>query len=1751
LAAIAANSTHQLDLKAQKARHSKSLLFEPRIAASQNFDSIYQLCIEGFEELCQLDARFLTFAKTLFSEQSKNEDRTQMTAAENRDLDAVIDRFLGLLGGRLLLKPAVKAAEWLVRRFRAHEYNTEAMLYTFLPYHASPIFPVLLSILPEELPSNFRFLHPYVASRQNPPRHVIVAAASNHPAFFTTFSNRVLEVAKLRYQSALLIGFWASITAQAVNGMVDSTRSGRDAIRRQREEDLLLRVLPILQMSLSIKGVAELYLATCMVITILATRLPLEEKVLNAMLEAISGGWTDQTIEDGITCLAVVAEEKQNSSLTDPVTRAVLKAQESPAILARVSALCRAEKLLIGLCLGATSMIRHQKNDNASPFLTNILASDILTETQHALIVGRLESAIQGADVSHRIDRSNDSRALMSIVRAAKDRAGSKSKALPDKKPSQTEVRGKAARAEFTAPFDPAALPKLPSEKYSFLAYQSSEVSAEYLSHFKQVTGSSSDLENFLSAQQLDRENSSTSPTYFSFLAYAWCSDGAVPPRVSALESAAVEIARISQDKSNIDLQMLLPYCISALSDSEKSIRVAAASLCLRLGELIEKSSTRAKTGQTHNVWASDSIYGASSSNLTRLSTPDHQAFLSSALLPVLDDCITDGSYLSRGLADVLNASNHVRADSSTFKSTSRANIVMFLARHACESSVILPKLRILDILQQIGKIAGSARTEVLLPYTKDVLKRPDATATRAEKVALLRGLLSNITARSNEEISFLKSLALEQPEIVETSGMGFSRIRELWSSLKDAAQIDLADWLLDLCLRDDLNEEVHTDALATIQDVPLSDAVLVHLTENIPAASDIQDQPSSAKKLRLSRSSELAKSNTAATDKLNVAIRKMTLVLQIVENSTPGNHPKLLRGLFYMLSELHHYKALVGSELAFLQGSLMSSLLSVVDSIRQSSDTNVDRSIVRADLIVECVRTTSSTQVHHAALLLMSSLASWAPDLVLHSVMPLFTFMSSTILKQSDDYSAHVTDQTVARIIPPLAASLKKSGKDLISGAADLLLSFTAAFEHIPIHRRFGLFKHLVEKLGAEESLFAIVAMLVDRYPDEPSVPTFLSELMNAFSNAIQLQAAKQYLDLVFDSLRSKRVLSDQILTFNEKTKDEAKLATSVLLSGFAEVTSVNTLKKSLAKELKSGGPQAERLRVLYSELLEKVMHLTLQLKNDNVLRPSSDQLLSALLSLMPTNDFIDSSARLMQGGTDEIRQQVFRSLEKRASLAKRGDASMQQVFIDVLPNCIWFITETQTELTRHAAIACVDQIAEKFGKKDKEAVLEAAQHISGKAALSSDSSSLRVISTLCLATMIEVLEEEFLPLAPATLDQVLDFLRQMTAKRETDLSLFNAIFALLENLLDHTELVLSGKYLDIVLDLSCRSLALGEAQTAVVQQFCDRAAKKLAPSYCLAAMIKTWSTASELGFEAVQLLVGMLQRLVKHHSKSTVTENVEPIFTLLQSALDIRSDHIASDPDSEDDDELEELETLVNATAMDVVLKLNDATFRPFFSNLTEWAMTPTLRAQRARTIGRCTSVYSFTLTLFEQLRSLVTSYAGSLLSNARELLESLDVSEPIEAGLVDLVVQALASSFRHDEDGYWQSPAHFDAIAKPLLAQLARSQTHTADEYAIPAIRDLAAAAGSPDHYKAMNTVIMSYMRHEDSEVRLAAVKTERAITEKLNIDWLTMLPEMLPVINELQEDDDGQVERETLRWMKQMEDVTGQSIQDMLR
>ncbi|KAK4545328.1 hypothetical protein LTR36_003508 [Oleoguttula mirabilis] len=1774
LAAIQQSSTQQLDLKAQKTRHSKSLLFEPRDAASQSFDTIYQLCYEGFEELCMLDARFSPFARNLFSEQSKNEDRTQMTAHENGELDRTIASFLGLVGGRLLLKPAMKAVEWLVRRFRVQEYNTEAVLLTFLPYHTSHIFPTLLSIVSEQLPASFRWLHPYVASVQSPPRHAVLSAAINNPGFFSAFSQYVLQVSRARQHAAILLGFWASITAQAVNGMIDSTRSGRDAIRKQREEDLLLRVLPILQSALSIKGVPELYLGSCMIMTILAAKASLEDKVLDAMMEAVVGAWTQPTLEDGLTCLAVMAEEKQHASQPKTVTRAILKADECPQLLKDMSQRHRVDKLTLGVIMGALDSAAAYPGLDGLDFAQRLVGLDILSaqhlcfllETLLAKAEGLLSSADDPPDTEHVVvflsSIASNAGVAGLLRQAVRNKSVDLHKISPDLATVLAQSHEETHHEQLEAP-EPMqldgnatethglgslleALPNLDDQHPSFLDPANDAAFKQYAAAFALAAASEKGLSRFIRRTPLHRSNWTETPTFLTLLVKLWSGSAQAITRARALEVTATEL-QLHSSKAPLDMQLLLPYVINALGDRVHRVRTAAASVCKALHSLYGVSGSKGKIDTSVGTWGDIGLYAAGTPEVNVLSITDVYKFLDSAVVPMLEDCVLDGAHAVRALRDALNGKD--------LKTTTRTDVCIWLAQNAAATPVLSVKLRLLDILRGVGKAANDTRKNVLLPLVTQWIALPSAQVLAACSAGGLspkeveRAVIGSLSHRSADEVLALKQMA--SGEIHARDGIptiAFERLRDLWSAMKEPSQTALVDFLLDLAVDGAaMDEMVQGEALDTLRNLHFPSEVLVHLVDGLPNASDLQDQPPSAKKQRTAKT-ESGAPRTVDSAQVNAAVRRITLALELVEGSKPEQHPQLLKGLFHLLGELHQYKTLLGSQLVYLQGLLMSCLLSIIKGLQSSRAENIDRSVIRADLIVECVRTTSSTQVHNTALLLISSLASWAPDLVLHSVMPLFTFMSTTLLRQSDEYSAHVTDQTVARIVPPLAASLKKRGKDLVSGAAELLLSFTAAFEHIPLHRRAGLFQHLVQTLGPEESLFAVVAMLVERYPTDTRVQPFIRDLMNSFPVSVQLRALNEYLDLINDGLKHKRTLSNVILGFAEKDAEQIEESVDTLLQALADVLQDSILRRRVAKEFAKGGTDAAALQTVYAQILDKTMQLTRDLAANDDLKDTADSMLTSLLGLTPTKDFIESSAQLMQTGSDATRQQVFHSLEARVVQAKRGDVALQQTFLEVLSSCCCFVQQSQPVATRHAAITCIDQIVEKYGKRDRAAVFDAAKAVAGDAALGSDDASLRIISVLCLASMVAVLEDGFIPILPQVLTKTLDYAEEAFTTPKNARQLQSACFSLAVAVLDHLPWMFAPQYLDRAFVIAGKSVVFpltGEGGLMGLTQLCDLAARKVNTGELFAAVDRTWMVVGGLGPMAALQHLNIVRLAIQHHTKANVTKNAQTLFAILLNAFDLRR------TTSDEEDDHTEVFALVDRIALDMTLKLNDATFRPFFIRLVEWATVGLPKKDARGRVLRATSLYSFAHTLFEQLKSIVTSYASFLLESAASLLSSLTATEADERALLDVLLRSLSRSFEHDQDDFWQAPAHFDAVATPLLSQLEKAKYLPVAARIIPAITDLAAAAASPEHHKAMNTTIMQYMRHQDAAVRLAAVKSERAITERLNFDWLALLPEMLPFISELQEDDDEEVERETLRWVRQIEEVTGESLEGMLQ
>ncbi|KAL2357106.1 hypothetical protein BJ546DRAFT_947431 [Cryomyces antarcticus] len=1798
LAAIAASSTHQLDLKAQKTAHGKSLLFEPKVAANQSFDSIFQICQEGYQELCMLDPRFTPFAKSLFSEQSKGEERTQMTAKENEELDKVVESFLGLVGARLLLRPAVKALEWLVRRFRVHEYNTEFLILTFLPYHAAQIFSTLLSILPKKLSPAFKFLFPYINALQNPPRRTIVYTAAHTPTFFSAFNQYILKISSSRHHSANILAFWASISIQAIDSMLDSARSGRASIQTRREEDVFLVVLPLLNDALAIRKIPELSIACYMVMTLLATKTDMEDKVIDTLMVAVVNSWSEDTLYHGLICLAVMAQEKQAATLPRAATKAMLKLEGLVDRLLLLAKQHDAEKLVFGVALGALETSRESQARIALDVVEQILEARILEEQQTLIVIesmllkaesyghepqDQLETPSKLGDV---IVRMFESPRIANLTRKVVKERNLNVEELEMK--LKTVVRlvqepvadtdGDVDMLESPQPTGESsfenvlsAIPTRMADETSFLGSVRLELVEDLARAFLTALPKEEYLERYTALPLLAKDQAYLQPTFFSFFIRIWCGDYPTLARIAALKVVVRALSGLNKDP--LDPQALIPYIVAALGDEAISVRHAAAELAVVVHGCYRADAKDNKVAKDTKIWAYRDLYGQSTKDMSWLSGIEAYK-LCALLIPSLEECVLDANQIGRLIELALNGSSQAQnrgqhSGAMDIKTSIRTSIFTFLSSHVAHTPLLTVRYRLLSMLNEIGKVGTTARHTILLPAIQQWMSLPANEVARVcatekvEVVKLDQAYLRAITARDQPGLVYLVSVASGETGVRPSLlGTVFERLRELWPALKSNEQQPLAKHLLGLSLSTSSeagSQSRASEAIGTLRELQLSTEVLISIIDSLPDALTTQEQPPAAKRRRTSKA-EMVKFNTKDTEELSLSIRKFTIALELVEASKPEKHPELLGALFHLLGELQQYRLQTKSSLVYLQGLVLGGLSSIVNGLKDAGAHKIDRSVIRADLIVDCVRSTPNPQIHNSALLLISGLASYAPDLVLHSVMPIFTFMGNTLLRQSDEYSAHVIDQTITRVIPPLVESLRRKNQDVVAGAAELLLSFTTSFEHIPPHRRLRLFSHLVTTLGPEESLFAVMAMLVERYHSTEKlvgspVGYFIADLMALFEPHTNLTAASKFVDVIIDSLQPKRALSEKILSVNESSPSRIETTAVNLLETLSELLKNPQFSRKLATALQQDEATATSLRETFCDLWGKIIRLSHDTVGHDQLQFVSANATSVLLELLPTADFVECAVILLKNRDDKLRRDILKSIEIRVSLEKHGDARSRRVLLDFLPRITDIIQSTSDVPLKYTALACIDQISDKYGKKDSDAIASAARVVADVQALGSDNDPIRVMSLLCLISAVEVLRDEFIPLLPQVLTTALHYIDLSTRKDSSNEKLHNAAFALVGSVLEHIPYMFSGKYLDTILRLSHKSANAGLSEEANDNRahVYQLAAKQLDAKECFAAIERNWDGATKQGYAALREHLDMLNTALTRHPKSVVIRNSQTLFSLFIKAFDLRhACAVDSLSNVYDDEQMENLEALINEIAISMTLKLNDTAFRPFFVRLVEWASEGLPKKDKRGRVLRSTSLFVFLEAFFDRLKSIVTSYSSYMLAHAVHILQntSFDVAEG--QTLLRAVLGALARSLQYDEDDFWQSPTHFSPVSTPLLELL----THTPalpnpfiTTHVVPTIVALATAGGSA-HHKSLNTILLSYMRSASPATRLAAVKTEIALTETLGEEWLVLLPEMLPIISEGREDGDEDVERAVDIWVKGMEAILGEDLEDML-
>lgn len=1097
-----------LDRKSRSRIHSRSLIFDPKVAATQDYETIYDHALEGLDELIDLDPRFKRFKQTLFSESSITLDRNVQQQESIDQLDKNIEAFLNLVGPYFLLSPTVKALEWLVRRFYINIHNSELLLLSCLPYHKHPIFLRVLNVIPKSnMPKLFEWLSGYKDSLKSPPVSSIFKAFYNDFHLFKLYSIYISEHWQHLTAYKELFVFYLSITVQLIATyakQLDSLTELHLPIILEVAGKFLLPPTEGARFSPSVTTDARL--TAYSLFLVLNSVLPLSFQLITSITDSVLQNeesvnsknakqtivflgqlWNNVSDSTGnLTCLKKLSPEaltKNNlakSLIEEKYTLNKFLTIYSISMLPDLEAFT----LLDCIILDSSTEIIPELTvkllllipDADDEIRTKIIATfekllksngQALTSalTSNGLSISQLEMKLMTTLSSNELE-------VLDLLESGVD---------GDDEDEDLETSTDATSVE---------LDTFNTSTSSFIVSTSTEEFKKLLTVLLQQLRNINLKEQRIMISKFANLVFSSIETAISFLlrvVFTPCVPLVV--RLSVLRYLRIKIQDISTSKESVELYLLTPILLLGLYSPVKAIRVGVVDLLSIIKKNLEVLNS-SKTKSLKKLFMEEQVYSTIEANKRAIIPPADALKMLSVLISdsSLEDVVMDNSRLNSVVFERL-----FKASKGGQKKFGQLLLRTFvLNQWALPTWSVVFKSPAWKVVSTENIHGGDDRFFFIDSDVAEYLNKRDEWQSEAVYFGLdfendVETPIVNLVGGTNEknikkEVDWLIN-ALSGP--AELQVLADLRIIKIFPSLSlTDLKVKLMSKYVDLLVSE---EYIEFDPIASLQSLDIDHDSMVALLGTVQIGEQVPDQGVPKRRRRSSNSTKQAMAREDISNIASLHLKKATIILDTLEailrnNSSDVASPELLKSLFNILTQLEYLGNDGNLPVLYAQEALASCMLLSIKLMKQNKSEEIvfDSNSVRADLIVNSIRTSQSPQVQNRLLLVIAELASLAPEIILHSVMPIFTFMGAHTVRQDDEFSNSALQQTIAKVVPALAAN----GKSSMSKEIEFLLtSFVAAVQHIPRHRRVKLFTSLVTTLGSEKTLHIILFMFGQQY--------------------------------------------------------------------------------------------------------------------------------------------------------------------------------------------------------------------------------------------------------------------------------------------------------------------------------------------------------------------------------------------------------------------------------------------------------------------------------------------------------------------------------------------------------------------------------------------------------------------------------------------------------------------------------------------
>ncbi|KAG4301867.1 hypothetical protein PCK1_001843 [Pneumocystis canis] len=1721
---------HQNNLESlNKKKKVSSLLFDPAEAADQDLDSVFALASNGFLELLKIEPRFEQFSKTLFSEKSKYIDRFSQTKSENDYLDSCINAFLSLLAPHFLLGPSIKVLEWLIRKFKIHKKNQDSLLLSIFPYHMHPFFIKILSIIDIPLPT-WSFLLPFKNNKTSPTHHTISKYLSENEVLFSLFMDYVQCKVKEKRDYQTLLKFWATSVTKAICIMREKSIN---------EEIIFSKTLPNILEGLLLQSSSEYQIANYIVILAISSNYSLSDKSFITTLTLVSRTLNKTTINAGLICMAQLTQTRDGyEPLPITVFKSLSKFENINEELIMVGEKYRSDKLIVGYIL---RLIESKiKNGNFSLFdeLEMFFSKARFSQNEFKIIIDAIFlQIIHSENLS--IEAKNR---ISNIIKNFKND--------PSFKPILEEIseifKNDITRIEsilqisITDPLYVSTQENTISKQVDIIKNKDTNVIQEQISVFVNIiknTASNnlffmnSNREIFLKAFSLACNHPTGISTLFSspnlqntlsklyFLSQIWVSQDFNNNNVEKTIIIALEQFQIilsNEQEKNIDYQFFIPHLLISLNNEFINVRkIASKAIHLLVQKLEELPTTNTVICSFNN-----NIYGEKSSRLKWLSKENQKKFLIEILIPNIEECIFDNNYICRIFNGFFKLSD--KQENSSFE----YSILKFVCSHIISSSYQDIWFKLLKIINNSTE-KSIIKTKLLLPILNDYQN----LNIKEENRTLVIKELCKIVVKSENGSGTKLLLEIVKSNHIEFAVEACQRLSELWKYIKHSIMFDICKMFIDMS--QNRNKSISSMIIRILSNIEIPTKVFLSLFSNL----NLKDLLSS---LLAQHQKDISSSNKGIEKELQY----ITILLELLEKNDPETKPQLITPLFTSLNFLITLETNTRISMAYPEQIILICLQKIINDA-----SNFDSKTIRMDLLINCIYSSPTPQIHNRALLLIATIAKVAPELILDNIMSVFTFIGANILHQDNDFSTYVIEQTIQKIIPPLISNNKNTQDDIIIGSSTILTSFVNAFTHIPDHRRLKLFIVLINTLGPDEFLYAFLILFLNmkynlekkkKMTESKAITNFCLSLSVSFKIETQLLSFLKLLNFAKSlTINTSNMLDNSILIDTSEFDD-------------------NKLNKLRSQLIRIVGDifASKQFRIVFLEIhqtitdsssilptIHKIIEILIEMKEiyviSKIIEDSLQYVLKETLILLPIKSFTITIKYLLASKNLKLRLNACVILKNKLETESLKTVDTQSIVIDLLSDIIKNTFKEHPELIC-AALECISIITHKYGENNPTHLYKILENVI-EDGLKNKDRNVQILSIICMENLSIYLGPRLVPKLGSFVPYILEKL-----KKSNDDILEIAVCSLMEGLINSIPSFMSS-YTKLILETCLyKNPTENEKLSTARNSLKNTIVNHLPLRKLFLSISQSWEYIITLNKIAILFQLDLLEETLKNSKKEEIEKILSQLFNFFLEIFNTRQKNQLNIKI------VISIEEKTIEVFLQMIMKLNDTIFRPLFLNFRLWALNFYNKNTKIDPKPRLLVFYKFLGVFFKKFKSIVTNYFSHILDDTVELLQKAkDDIFCLEPDLWEAIVNSTYQNFLYDTEGqFWQDSTRFSKITPVLISHLSFTSQYKIEDYLIPSIAQLAAITISDEHYKTINTLVLNHMSSDNAAIRLAVLKTQKELYTQLKEEWLITLPQTIPFILEAMEDENKKIEYSVQKLIITIESYLGESLQRYL-